>query len=197
MKLEQGESTDKSAKLALLCTKYFNRFASSPPFDDCSSRDSEKLAKELKDALTTLYAQNAEKAADKETRATPKEDVECQDTCINVDILHDGDTLSQEAEELGEMEVESAATSQRTTAETPVSTNQLQKGKKRLMFSGEVPEPSKKHKDDDLQRSCDDCLVSGRCKVYAYFCKNVLWIGNMNNEKGESVLESDHVCHSD
>lgn len=95
LKLEQGDSAGKSAKLALLCTKYFNRFALSPPFDDCSSRDTEKLAIELKDALTTLYAQNAEKTADKETGATPTEDVERQDTRINVDILHDGDTVAR------------------------------------------------------------------------------------------------------
>ena len=127
------------------------------------------LAKELRDALTTLYTQNAEKTADKETPATPTEDVERQDqdTRRSVDILYDAGTLAQEAVE-GEMGAESRTTSRHTTTETPVSTNQLQKGKKRLMFSGEVPGPSKKHKHSDLQHSCDDCLVSGKCKnVYA------------------------------
>lgn len=93
------------------------------------------LAKELRDALTTLYTQNAEKTADKETPLTPTEDVERQDqdTRTSVDILYDAGTLAQEAVE-GEMGAESRATSRHTTTETPVSTNQLQKGKKRLMF---------------------------------------------------------------
>ena len=160
LKLEQGDLVGKSARIAVLCTKYFNRFASSPPFNDCSNRDTETLAKELRDALATLYTQNAEKTADKEIPATPTEDVEHQD---HEDTHRNVDTLAQEVEE-GEMEAESRAMSRRTTNETPVSTNQLQKGKKRLMFSGEVPGPSKKHKNSDLQHSCDDCLVSGKCK---------------------------------
>ena len=156
LELEQNDSGSKTAKVALLYAKYFNRFASSPPFNDCCDRDTEKLAKEMQRALKTLQCpQNLEKnAADEETLVAPNA------TPRNVEGFQDVDALSKEDEE-GGGEEESAGTSQDAT-ETPVSTKQLHKGKKRLMFSGEVPGPSKKQKNDDLQHSCEDCLVSGK-----------------------------------
>ena len=156
LELEQNDTGSKTAKVALLHAKYFKRFASSPPFNDCCDRDTETLAKEMRRALTTLQCpQNLEKnAADEETRGTPTA------TPRNVDGFQDVDALSKEDEE-GGREEESAETSQGAT-ETPVSTKQLHKRKKRLTFSGEVPGPSKKQKNDDLQHSCEDCLVSGK-----------------------------------
>ena len=47
--------------------------------------------------------------------------------------------------------------------ETPVSTKQPPKRKVRLVFSPEnQTQPKKPKKEDELQRSCNECLVSGK-----------------------------------
>ena len=47
--------------------------------------------------------------------------------------------------------------------ETPVSTKQPFKRKARLVFSPEDQNQAKKpKKEDELQRSCNECLVSGK-----------------------------------
>ena len=101
LELEQNDSRSKTAKVPLLYAKYFYRFASSLPLNDCCDRDTEKLAKEMRRALTTLQCpQNLEKnAADEETRAAHNA------TPRNVDGFHDVDALVRNLQEQVQMQL--------------------------------------------------------------------------------------------
>ena len=63
-----------------------------------------------------------------------------------------------------DVDTQDAATKDLNEAtETPVSRNQQAKRKKRLAFTPDVDLPIKKSKqDDEIQRSCEECLVSGK-----------------------------------
>ena len=187
-------------KFALLYAKYFNHFSSSPPFDACSSRNPDELAKELGDALTDIYTISTvtpivTPTRDAERRDAERRDAECRDTeCQDAERqvaecrdeeLQDAECRDAECQDAGRRDAErgdathilqivdktqevekeegAVAACSSTMAETPVSTNHLKKGKKRLVFSSDqVSRQSKKQKSDDLQSSCDDCLVSGK-----------------------------------
>ena len=146
----------------MLSEKYYNYFISSPPFDKCTSKEVDKLAKELASALTELESS--------------RKRLECGDTDaiasspIGQDAETPRNTSENDADTTQDINVsECASQAFESLCETPVSTsvtNPPQKRKKRLEFTPEVKIVSKKvKKEDHLQKSCDDCLVSGMYKA--------------------------------
>ena len=60
-------------------------------------------------------------------------------------------------------EISESTTGPSQASETPVSAKQPLKRKTRLVFSPEDQNQAKKpKKEDELQRSCNECLVSGK-----------------------------------
>ena len=85
------------------------------------------------------------------------------------DTPQDGHTLRTPAERSTNMslctlqDVDQATAGPTQATETPVSTKQPPKRKTRLVFSPEDQIlPKKPKKEDELQKSCNECLVSGK-----------------------------------
>ena len=134
----------------MLSAKYFNRFKSSPPFHACASKETGKLAQELSSALHELKSGHHADDEEESNEGQESSDAVRATSGANIDDKNTGDKISTAAES-------------QAAAETPISI-QPPKRKRRLSFTkNEVEIPSKKHKEEDqLKRSCDDCLVSGK-----------------------------------
>lgn len=176
----QKESGNSSLKSALFKAKYFNKYKSSPPFDKCSSKNVKKLAEQLTHALDSLESSpRSEGVAGVATRAQDdhrQDVVEAPCTSSPAERISDSpkyvDAASTPRERSspqhvddtfadGEISESTAGPSQAN--ETPVSTKQPLKRKTRLVFSAEDQNHAKKpKKEEELQRSCNECLVSGK-----------------------------------
>ena len=119
---------DGKEKFALVSAKYFNCFASSPPFKTCFNKDPQKLAQELSCTLTQHLS-----------------------SCSNADSTAEDTTCTtQSVDDSSEGHV--ASTSQ---AKTPVSTNQVSlKYKERLIFDSDVQMPKKEKKGGRPLTTC-------------------------------------------
>ena len=143
----------------MLQEKYFNYLVSSPPFNTCTSKDVDKLAEELAGALAQLNSRiQLENSAERSESSTPTGQV--TNETLNAEDTNATDTGSGSGRTTQPVTVQSLD-------ETPVSANnasdQPPKCRKRVLFTPDVQiGPKKQKKDDQLQQSCEDCLISGK-----------------------------------
>ena len=144
--------------MAILHSRYFDCFHSSPPFSECASKDADHLAEELSSAPNghkehlPVSPQNSQLFHPGESAVLPVNSAEKSkehhsaskvDTPPNIE----GETF--------------------LSHDTPVARNQPQWHKKQLLFTPEDQLAAKKYKkDSSLMQSCDDCLVSGKRNIY-------------------------------
>ena len=142
--------------MAILPSRYFDRFHSSTPFDECASKVADHLAAELSSALKVhkehLSPQNSQLFHPEESA------VLAVAQCGERKEHHS----ASEVDTPPKFNIDSQTFLSHDTG-TPVARNQPQRHKKQLLFTPEDRVAAKKcKKDSSLMQSCDDCLVSGK-----------------------------------
>ena len=142
--------------MAILPSRYFDRFHSSTPFDECASKVADHLAEELSSALKVhkehLSPQNSRLFHPEESAvlAVTHSVEKAKNTTVNPKLTPP------------KFNIDSQTFLSHDTG-TPVARNQPQRHKKQLLFTPEDRVAAKKcKKDSSLMQSCDDCLVSGK-----------------------------------
>ena len=143
--------------MAILHSRYYDRFHSSPPFNECASKDADHLAEELSKALNVHKESSSPQSSQ---LFHPEESVLAVNSAEKSKEHHNASKVDTPPN------IDSQTFLSHDT-ETPVATNQPQRHKKRLSFTPEDQVPAKKSKKDtctcsSLMQSCDDCLVSGK-----------------------------------
>ena len=142
---------------------------SSRPFDACASKAANQLAQELSHAVGQLKELNRKQPDEQDEQ--PSNQPVHRSVEPSVAELHVEDTSTPNGRSAStpqngvvDVDTQDAATKDLNEAtETPISRNQQAKRKKRLAFTPDVDLPIKKSKqDDEIQRSCEECLVSGK-----------------------------------
>ncbi|XP_068733320.1 uncharacterized protein [Montipora capricornis] len=149
----QDGSSHKKRKVTILHSRYYDRFHSSPPFNECASKDADHLAEELSKALNVHMESSSPQSSQ---LFHPEKSVLAVNSAENSKEHRNASTVDTPPN------IDSQTFLSHDT-ETPVATNQPQRHKKRLSFTPEDQVLAKKSKKDtcsSLMQSCDDCLVS-------------------------------------